>query len=287
MTSLKSAIISIISLVLFQFFSHYIIYIIAIKLLLIHLILTTSIISLICFKVYYFNSCILYLLWLLNILKHIILYSSTYCISDYYTHYIFRYLLNQLFILQYIIALISYYFNQIEISNIIAIIDRIVRTPCCYVLSHPLAFITYRRTSPKPTNRQTTSCIRPRNHPGGRRALPQNDCAGCAEANKSFSIELHCIWCDPAPNSWTEQNDPCIWLAKWPLHLADSWKSNVQRRAVTWTIIRIISIIRIIQKRKKINLWFFFFTQLLMPLGIEQESTDSLELELTARPNKW
>ena len=26
------------------------------------------------------------------------------------------------------------------------------------MLSHPLAFITYRKTSPKPTNGQTTSC---------------------------------------------------------------------------------------------------------------------------------
>ena len=55
----------------------------------------------------------------------------------------------------YNISLISYYFNQTEISEIsviIAIIDIIVHTPCCCVLSHPLAFITYRETSPKPTN---------------------------------------------------------------------------------------------------------------------------------------
>ncbi len=53
----------------------------------------------------------------------------------------------------YIISLISYssYFNQIEISVIIAIIDIIVGTPSCNMLSHPLAFITYRGTSQKPT----------------------------------------------------------------------------------------------------------------------------------------
>ncbi len=37
----------------------------------------------------------------------------------------------------YIISLISYYFNQTVISVIIAIIDIIVGTLCCNVLSHP------------------------------------------------------------------------------------------------------------------------------------------------------
>ena len=46
----------------------------------------------------------------------------------------------------YIISLISYYFNQIEISVIIAIIDIIVGN----VLSHPLAFL---HPSPEPTLR--------------------------------------------------------------------------------------------------------------------------------------
>ena len=54
--------------------------------------------------------------------------------------------------IMYIMSLITYYFNPNEISVIIAIIDIIVHTQCCCVLSHPLAFITYRETSPKPTN---------------------------------------------------------------------------------------------------------------------------------------
>ncbi len=49
------------------------------------------------------------------------------------------------------------------------------------LLSYPLVFITYCGTSQKPTSWQNTSCIRPRNPPGGRRALPQNNCAGGAE----------------------------------------------------------------------------------------------------------
>ena len=56
--------------------------------------------------------------------------------------------------IKYIMSLIFYYFNPNEISVIIAIIDIIVRTPsqCCSEISLPLAFITYRGTSLKPTN---------------------------------------------------------------------------------------------------------------------------------------
>ena len=102
--------------------------------------------------------------------------------------------------IMYIMSLISYYFNPNEISVIIAIIDIIVRTPCCSVLSHPLAFITYRGTSLKPMNWQTTSCIRPRNSRGGRQALPQNDCAGGAEWFRCHRQEL--LAASPGYSQW-------------------------------------------------------------------------------------
>ncbi len=73
--------------------------------------------------------------------------------------------------------------------------------------------------------------------------------------------------------------------AKWPLRLADSCNYNVPRRAFTWQIIHIISINRVIQKKhKKISL--FFLTQILSQ-GFEQESTHSLEVELTTRRRRY
>ena len=86
----------------------------------------------------------------------------------------------------FIIYYISYItdFILIEIIDIIAIIDIIslpCRTPCRTVPWNPLAFITYRGTIPMPTSWQTKSYIRPRNPPGGRRALPESNCAGGAE----------------------------------------------------------------------------------------------------------
>ena len=65
------------------------------------------------------------------------------------------------------------------------------------------------------------------------------------EMDCSKPSEHHCTWCAPAPNNCTEQ--------KWPLRLADSCNSNVARRAVTWTIMRIIRIRRIIEKTGNIN----------------------------------
>ena len=102
--------------------------------------------------------------------------------------------------IKHIMSLIPYYFNPNEISVIIAIIDIIVHSPCCSVLSHPLAFITYRETSPKPTNWQTTSCIRPQNPPGGRQALPQNDRAGGAEWFRCHRQEL--LAASPGYSQW-------------------------------------------------------------------------------------
>ncbi len=32
------------------------------------------------------------------------------------------------------------------------------------------------------------------------------------EMDCSKSVGHHCIWYDPASNSYTEQNDPCVWL---------------------------------------------------------------------------
>ncbi len=65
---------------------------------------------------------------------------------------------------------------------------------CCNVLSTLLAFFTYCGTSPKPMNWQTTSCIRPQNPPCGRRALPQNDCAGSAEWFRCHRQELLAVF---------------------------------------------------------------------------------------------
>ncbi len=134
-------------------------------------------------------------------LKHI---NPNYSLLNHLLYFRLLYALNIFLIsikpIIYIISLISYYFNQIAISVIIAIIDIIVGPPCCNVLSHPLAFITYRGTSQKPTNWQTTSCIRPLNPPCGRRALLQNDCAGGAEWFQCHGQELLAV--SPGYSQW-------------------------------------------------------------------------------------
>ncbi len=126
---------------------------------------------------YFFRYILFQLLYFVPImaLKHI---------NPYYSLLIHLYYFRLLYALHVSISIkpiISYYFNQIETRVIIAIIDIIVGTPCCNVLSHPLAFITYRDTSQKPMNWQNTSCIRPLNPPCCRLALRQNDCAGGLE----------------------------------------------------------------------------------------------------------
>ena len=68
------------------------------------------------------------------------------------------------------------------------------RTPCRTVPSTPFAFITYRGTIPMPMSWQTTSCIRLQNPAGGRRALPESECAGGGEWFRCRRLEQQAIF---------------------------------------------------------------------------------------------
>ncbi len=70
------------------------------------------------------------------------------------------------------------------------------RTPCRTVPSTPFAFITHRGTIPMPMSWQTTSCIRLRNPAGGRRALPESECAGGGEWFQCRRLEQPAVFKD-------------------------------------------------------------------------------------------
>ena len=104
------------------------------------------------------------------------------------------------------------YFIPIEIIDIIAIIDIIslpCRTPCRTVPWNPLAFITYRGTIPMPTSWQTTSCIRPRNPPGGRQAHLESDCVGSAELFRCHRQEPPAVFQGYFQWGWRRELDSC------------------------------------------------------------------------------
>ena len=77
------------------------------------------------------------------------------------------------------------------------------------VSSTPMAFITYRGTSPKPTSWQTTFCIHPRTPPGGRQALPGNDCAGGAELFLCHRQELRAVFPKYCRLGWRKELVSC------------------------------------------------------------------------------
>ncbi len=68
------------------------------------------------------------------------------------------------------------------------------RTPCRTVPSTLFAFITCCGTIPMPMSWQTTSCTRPQNPAGGRRALPESDCAGGGEWFRCRRLELPTVF---------------------------------------------------------------------------------------------
>ena len=104
------------------------------------------------------------------------------------------------------------YFIPIEIIDIIAIIDIIslpCHTPCRTVPWNPLAFKTYRGTIPMPTSWQTTSCIRPRNPPGGRQAHLESDCVGGAEWFRCHRQEPPAVFKGYFRWGWCRELDSC------------------------------------------------------------------------------
>ncbi len=83
------------------------------------------------------------------------------------------------------------------------------RTPCRTVPSTLLAFITYRGTIQMPMSWQTTSCIRPRNPAGGRRALPERDCAGGGEWFWCRRLELPAVFPEFFQLEWRKEFVSC------------------------------------------------------------------------------
>jgi hypothetical protein len=66
-----------------------------------------------------------------------------------------------------------------------------------------------RWTIPMPTSWQTTSCIRPRNPAGGRRALPERDCAGGGEWFQCRRLELPAVFTGYFQWEWRRELVSC------------------------------------------------------------------------------
>jgi hypothetical protein len=96
------------------------------------------------------------------------------------------------------------------------------RTPCHTVPSTLFAFITYCGTIPMPMSWQTTSCIHPQNPAGGRRALPESDCAGGGEWFLCRRVELPAVFPGYFPLEWREE------LPVSSCSLARIWHGNRQ-----------------------------------------------------------
>ncbi len=101
--------------------------------------------------------------------------------------------------IMWIIFLIINYFNYFLLlhsnwNNWYNSTTSLCRTRCRTVPSTLLAFIAYCGTIPMPMSWQTTSCIRPRNPAGGRRALPERDCAGVGEWFRCRRLELPAVF---------------------------------------------------------------------------------------------
>ncbi len=103
----------------------------------------------------------------------------------------------------YIISLISYYFNQTEISVIIAIIYIIEGFPCCNVLSHPFGPIGVHYISrDKPKSHELTNHIL---HPSD--SVPWTL---LAVAGRSFKTIAQAVWngsCVTDRNYWQFPQD--------------------------------------------------------------------------------
>jgi hypothetical protein len=80
--------------------------------------------------------------------------------------------------------------------------------------STPSAFITYCGTSPKPTNWQTTSCIRPRKPPSCLWARPGKGCACVAEWFQCHRQELQAVFPRYFQRGWLRELVSCSWVRK-------------------------------------------------------------------------